>query len=78
MFRSVRLTEKYSFIPKIKLEKLVHLVGFIIRIYHDARPPVGQKPFKEFVCRGNDAQQRCFKNADIKELHVVWKCNFNL
>jgi len=28
-----------SFIPKNKLEKLVHLVGFIIRIYHDARSP---------------------------------------
>jgi len=27
----------YSFIPKNKFEKLVHLVGFIIRIYHDAR-----------------------------------------
>jgi len=24
---------------KNKLEKLVHLVGFIIRIYHDARSP---------------------------------------
>ena len=27
----------YSFISKNKFEKLVHLVGFIIRIYHDAR-----------------------------------------
>ena len=27
------------FIPKIKFEKLVHLVGFIIRIHHDARSP---------------------------------------
>ena len=27
----------YSFIPKNKFEKLVHLVGFIIRIYHNAR-----------------------------------------
>ena len=26
-----------SFIPKNKFEKLVHLVGFIVRIYHDAR-----------------------------------------
>ena len=31
-----------SFIPKNKFEKLVHLVGFIIRIYHDARPPERQ------------------------------------
>ena len=26
-----------QFYPKNKFEKLVHLVGFIIRIYHDAR-----------------------------------------
>ena len=31
--------ESYS---KNKFEKLVHLVGFIIRIYHDARPPERQ------------------------------------
>jgi len=30
-----------SFIPKIN-EKLVHLVGFIIRIYNDARSPERQ------------------------------------
>jgi len=29
----------WCFFPKIKFEKLVHLVGFIIRIYHDARSP---------------------------------------
>ena len=28
--------------PKNKFEKLVHLVGFIIRIYHDARSPERQ------------------------------------
>jgi hypothetical protein len=40
------LTEKISahciyveFYSKNKFEKLVHLVGFIIRIYHDARSP---------------------------------------
>ena len=32
----------WSFIPKNKFEKLVHLVGFIIRIYHDARSPERQ------------------------------------
>jgi len=31
-----------SFIPKSKFEKLVHLVGFIIRIYHEARSPERQ------------------------------------
>ena len=28
-----------EFYSKNKIEKLVHLVGFIIRIYHDARSP---------------------------------------
>jgi len=30
------------FYSKNKCEKLVHLVGFIIRIYHDVRPPEHQ------------------------------------
>ena len=33
----------YSFIPKKKSDKLMHLVGFILRIYHDARSPERQK-----------------------------------
>jgi hypothetical protein len=38
-----RNCEKHvDFYSKNKLEKLVHLVGFIIRIYHDARPPESQ------------------------------------
>ena len=32
-----------EFYSKDKFEKLVHLVGFIIRIYHDARSPGRQK-----------------------------------
>jgi len=31
-----------EFYSKIKFEKLVHLVGFIISIYHDARSPERQ------------------------------------
>ena len=31
-----------DFYSKNKFEKLVHLVGFIIRIYHDARSPERQ------------------------------------
>jgi len=31
-----------EFYAKNKFEKLVHLVGFIIRIYHDARLPERQ------------------------------------
>jgi len=38
----------YSFVPKINFEKIVLLVGFIIRIYHDALPPEGQMIF---LCR---------------------------
>jgi len=32
-----------EFYSKIKFEKLVQLVGFVIRIYHDARSPERQK-----------------------------------
>jgi len=43
-----------EFYSKNKFEKLVHQVGFIIRIYHDARSPERQiiKPtvaFRNFV-----------------------------
>ena len=31
-----------EFYSKNKFEKLLHLVGFIIRIYYDARPPERQ------------------------------------
>jgi len=31
-----------EFYSKNKFEKLVHLVGFIVRIYHDARSPEPQ------------------------------------
>jgi len=37
---TVRNMQLYS---KNKFEKLVHLVGFIIRIHHDARSPERQK-----------------------------------
>ena len=32
-----------EFYSKNKFEKLVHPIGFIIRIYHDARPPERQR-----------------------------------
>jgi len=35
----------YSFIPENKFEKLAHLVGFVVRIYHDARPHERQIQF---------------------------------
>ena len=34
-----------EFYSKNKFEKFVHLVGFIIRIYHDARSPERQTLF---------------------------------
>jgi len=34
--------KQVEFYSKNKFEKLVHLVGFIIRIYHDARSPEHQ------------------------------------
>ena len=37
---SAKHVELYS---KNKFEKLVHLVGFIIRIYHDSRSPERHK-----------------------------------
>ena len=37
-----------EFYSKNKFEKLVHLVGFIIRIYHDARSFECQKPSIEY------------------------------
>jgi len=42
----LKLVEFYS---KNKFEKLVHLVGFIIRIYHDARSPELQAPINFFM-----------------------------
>ena len=35
-----------EFYSKNKSEKLVHLVGFIIRIYHDARSAERQKSYR--------------------------------
>jgi len=39
-----------EFYSKNKFEKLVHLVGFIIRIYHDARSPKRQILQGQFAC----------------------------
>jgi len=37
-----------EFYSKNKFEKLVHLLGFIIRIYHDVRPPERQVTQKSY------------------------------
>ena len=39
-----------EFYSKNEFEKLVHLVGFIIRIYHDARSPEGQTQNVVIIC----------------------------
>jgi hypothetical protein len=39
-----------EFYSKNKYEKLVHLVGFIIRIYHDVRSSECQISFITFAC----------------------------
>jgi len=39
-----------EFYSKNKFEELVHLVGFTIRIYHDARSPERQRPCSYNCC----------------------------
>jgi len=46
-----------EFYSKNKCEKLVHLVGFIIRIYHDTRPP-------ERNIWLDDGQRNCPKHVE--------------
>jgi len=45
--------EHEEFYSKNKFEKLVHLVGFILRIYHDARSPESQKKLLIPFCHFN-------------------------
>ena len=42
MMDRVTVRNMLEFYSKNKFEKLAHLVGFIIRIYHDARSPERQ------------------------------------
>ena len=51
-----------DFYSKNKFEKLVHLVGFIIRIYHDARSPERQIHTKLFGIQINNLDQGIFQN----------------
>jgi len=44
-----KCSKHVEFYSKNKFEKLLHLVGFIIRIYHDARPPGRQTLFLKFI-----------------------------
>ena len=51
-----------EFYPKNKFEKLAHLVGFIIRIYHDAQSPECQIKLLKYTKLISVKLQRC----DIK------------
>jgi len=61
-----------EFHSKIKFEKLVHLVGFIIRIYHDARSPEPQ------IEKPNKLKRKWTKSISIQSpvSKILW--NFSL
>jgi hypothetical protein len=61
-----------EFYPKNKSEKLVHLVGFIIRIYHDARSPERQEftELQKIVCSMTVALH---KNLLFYHADPIWK-----
>jgi len=40
-----------EFYSENKFEKLMHIVGFIIRIYHDAWSPERQTNFTQLICK---------------------------
>jgi len=70
-----------EFYSKNKFEKLVHLVGFIIRIYHDARSPECRIGIKFFVCtHWNIHKQNCImtERINIYIKHVVYMKSPNL
>ena len=76
-----------EFYSKNKFEKLVHLVGFIIRIYHDARSSEcqtgsqliswfefsyeAQYTFSENVGSQNNVHW-CYKNPHAAEVPFAW------
>jgi len=60
-----------EFYSKNKSEELVHLVGFIIRIYHDARSPERQARQILFVKRGLNFVKQKKKAKCSNSLHWV-------
>ena len=48
-----------EFYSKNKFEKLVHLVGFIIKIYHDARSPEHQYTYKDVCSKADSSCYEC-------------------
>ena len=70
-----------EFYSKDKFEKLVHLVGFIVRIYHDARSPERQiyhdarSPERQIYhdARSPERQIPCLMSALNFNYHVQFK-----
>ena len=58
-----------AFYSKNKFEKLVHLLGFIIRIYHDARPPEDQICIFYLLRKSNQPED----GSKLEPKHVVYK-----
>ena len=73
-----------EFYSKIKFEKLVHLVGFIIRIYHDARSPERQTDKLNYDSERGDRGHRGDQTAvlwllicvDPKDETCFVRCSF--
>jgi len=68
-----------KFQSKNKFEKLVHLVGFIIRIYHDARSPERQIRLSlrltEFLLTRQISNQLFVKGLQFRKLLRVFHFN---
>jgi len=65
--------KREEFYSKNKFEKLVHLVGFIIRIYHDARSLEQQKRNKEAKQEKNKTKEKKGGMKIRSKLYVEFK-----
>jgi hypothetical protein len=61
---SITWPKHVEFYSKNKFEKLVHLVGFIIRIYYDARPSESQKCTHSLTINRELLQDQMYKPAN--------------
>ena len=67
-----------EFYSKNKFQKLVHLVGFIVRIYHDARSPERQKSLIYESCRIKLGYNNWFQNTSKLYFFIkYWNCTVN-
>ena len=63
-----------EFYAKNKFEKLVHLVWFIIRIYHDARSPERQIQFSELYLRQLTLQEETVQRLQATVISYTFHC----